>query len=125
MNSAGRNTKFFKSLQTFFSFDSEKNIFFSSANPQCASIIENTLDFSYEQILQLMESENSSVRLAAGNALASFAYNNSRVQAKLAKLHKFPFEYFQKYMENPNEQIRCAASFQVRRQTRKERTTFE
>jgi hypothetical protein len=60
-----------------------------------------------------MRSTNSTVQLKATNALASFVYNNPRLQTYLAKQYQFPFEYFQKFLQNKNDQIRCAAAFQV------------
>ena len=71
------------------------------------------MDFSYAKIIQLMESSNPHVQLIATNALASFIYNNSRIQAEIAEQYQFSFEYFQKFLQNPNEHIRCAAAFQV------------
>jgi len=89
-------------------------LFFSNlANPQCSSIIENTLDFSYKHLFALMTSPNQTVQLKATNALATFVYNNSRVQQQLAKQYQFAFDYFQKFLQNSNETIRCAAAFQV------------
>lgn len=83
------------------------------ANPQCSTIIETTFDFSYAHLFNLMQSNNPTVQLKASNALASFVYNNPRVQLFLAKQYPLPFAYFQKFLQNPNEQIRCAAAFQV------------
>jgi hypothetical protein len=51
--------------------------------------------------------------LKATNALASFVYNNPRVQSQVAKQYQFPFEYFQKFLQSNNEHTRCAAAFQV------------
>ena len=71
------------------------------------------MDFSYSHLFDLMQSDNLAVQLKASNALATFVYNNSRVQLSLAKQYEFPFEYFQKFLQNSNEHIRCAAAFQV------------
>jgi hypothetical protein len=60
-----------------------------------------------------MQSTNPIVQLKASNALASFVYNNPRVQLFLAKQYQFSFEYFQKFLQNNNDYIRCAAAFQV------------
>jgi hypothetical protein len=62
-----------------------------------------------------MQSANLAVQLKASNALATFVYNNSRIQLLLAEQYQFPFEYFQKFLQNNNEYIRCAAAFQVSR----------
>lgn len=92
-------------------FNIKKNLFL--ANIQCSTIIENTLDFSYTHLLTLMRSPNQTVQLKASNALATFVYNNPRIQLFFAKQYQFPFDYFQKFLQNTNEQIRCAAAFQV------------
>jgi hypothetical protein len=60
-----------------------------------------------------MQSTNTLVQLKASNALASFVYNNPRVQLLLARQYQFSFEYFQKFLHSNNEHIRCAAAFQV------------
>ncbi|CAF1053541.1 unnamed protein product [Rotaria sp. Silwood1] len=82
-------------------------------NIQCSTIIENTLDFSYEHLFTLMQSTNPIVQLKATNALASFVYNNPRVQLSLSKQHELSFDYFQTFLQNNNDQIRCAAAFQL------------
>jgi hypothetical protein len=60
-----------------------------------------------------MESTNLTVQLKASNALATFVYNNSRVQLYLSKQYELSFDYFQKFLQNNNDHIRCAAAFQV------------
>ena len=60
-----------------------------------------------------MQSTNPTVQLKATNALASFVYNNPRVQVFLAQQYQLPFEYFQKFLQNGDEHIRCASAFQV------------
>ena len=83
------------------------------ANVQCSTIVENTLDFSYEHIFTLMQSTNPMVRLKATNALASFIYNNPHVESLLSKNYELSFDYFQKFFQNNDDHIRCAAAFQV------------
>jgi len=60
-----------------------------------------------------MKSTNLNVQLQATNALASFIYNNPRVQLYLTSQYQFSFDYFQKFLQSNNEHIRCAAAFQV------------
>lgn len=60
-----------------------------------------------------MQSNSPVVQLKASNALASFVYNNPRVQLTLAQQFQFSFEYFQTFLQSSNEAIRCAAAFQV------------
>jgi hypothetical protein len=88
------------------------------ANIACSTVIENTLSFSYTHLFTLMKSTNPTVQLKATNALASFVYNNPRVQLLLASQYELSFEYFQKFLQNGDEQIRCAAAFQVRANVR-------
>ena len=78
------------------------------------------MDFSYVQIIRLMQSTNPTVQLIATNALASFVYNNPRVQLYLGHQYQFSFDYFQKFLQSPNEQTRCAAAFQVDSDRRRE-----
>ena len=77
-------------------------------------MVENTLDFSYLHLIDLMQSNDFNVQLKASNAIAAFVYNNSRVQLYLKKKYEFSFEYFQKFLQNRDESIRCTAAFQVR-----------
>ena len=95
------------------------------ANIQCSNIIEKTLDFSYAQIIKLMKSTNPTVQLIATNALASFIYNNPRVQLYIGQQYQFGFEYFQKFLQSSNEQVRCAAAFQVGVDRRRDRQIGE
>ncbi len=60
-----------------------------------------------------MQSSNLAVQLKASNALATFVYNNPRIQLSLVKQYQLPFDYFQKFLQHNNEHIRCAAAFQV------------
>ena len=82
-------------------------------NDQFSTLIENTLDFSYFHLINLMQSTNVNVQLKASNALATFVYNNSRVQLYLNEQYQLSFEYFQKFLQSNNDQKRCAAAFQV------------
>lgn len=82
-------------------------------NVQCSVIIESTLEFSYGHIFTLMHSTDPTVQLKATNALATFVYNNPRVQLMLAREYELSFNYFQSFLQNSNEHVRCAAAFQV------------
>ena len=84
------------------------------ANSQCLTKIETTLDFSYTCLFTLMESTDPIVQLKASNALATFIYNNRRLEEFLVQQYQFPFVYFQRFLEHNNNHVRCAAAFQVR-----------
>ncbi len=71
------------------------------------------MDFSYSQIIYLTQSTDSEVQLKASNALATFVYNNSHVQSYLSKYYQLSFGYFEKFLHNNNDYIRCTAAFQV------------
>jgi hypothetical protein len=60
-----------------------------------------------------MQSTNLNVQLKASNALATFIYNNSRLQLFLSKQYQLSFDYFQKFLQNNNDYIRSTAAFQV------------
>jgi hypothetical protein len=91
----------------------EKKKILFLANIQCSTIIEDTLDFSYVHLFTLIQSTNPTVQLKASNALATFLYNNPRIQLRISKQYQFSFEYFQKFLQSNNDYIRCAAAFQV------------
>jgi hypothetical protein len=82
----------------------------------CSTMIETTLDFSYEHLIDLlMKSSNVDVRLKASNALATFVYNNSRVQLYLSQHHRLSFDYFEKLLDMHDDDVRrCFIAFQVR-----------
>ncbi len=82
-------------------------------NNQSSAIIENTLDFSYSHLIHLMESSNLNVQLKASNALSTFIYNNSRVHLYISRQYQLSFNYFEKFLQNNNDYIRCIAAFQV------------
>ncbi|CAF1119641.1 unnamed protein product [Rotaria magnacalcarata] len=82
-------------------------------NNQCSVLIESTLDFSYGHLVDLMHSRDINVQIKASNALATFIYNNSRVQLSLSYQYQFPFHYFQKFLQSHNDSVRSTAAFQV------------
>ena len=84
-----------------------------SGHTACSILIENTLDFSYLHVIELMQSDSVNVKLQASNALATFVYNNSRVQVYLNKQYQLSFDYFERFLHDPDDHRRCAAAFQV------------
>ena len=63
--------------------------------------------------MNLMKSKDLDVQLKASNAFATFVYNNSRVEIYLQKHSKLSFDYFEKFLQDQDDQRRCAAAFQV------------
>lgn len=63
-----------------------------------------------------MQSLNLTVQLKASNALSTFIYNNSRVHLYINEEYQLSFSYFEKFLENNNDYIRCTAAFQVCRE---------
>ncbi|CAF3367689.1 unnamed protein product [Rotaria socialis] len=82
-------------------------------NNQCSVLIESTLDFSYGHLVDLMHSRDINVQIKASNALATFIYNNSRVQLSLSNQYQFSFRYFEKFLQSHNDSVRSTAAFQV------------
>ena len=53
------------------------------------------------------------IRLSAGSALATFAYNSPRHQTILTQLGGLRINAFQDFLKSDNESYRCIAAFQV------------
>jgi hypothetical protein len=60
-----------------------------------------------------MQSPNLNVQLKASNALSTFIYNNTRVHLYISQQYQLSFNYFEKFLQNNNDYIRCTAAFQV------------
>jgi len=60
-----------------------------------------------------MHSSNLNVQLKASNALSTFIYNNSPVHLYINQQYQLSFNHFEKFLQNNNDSIRCAAAFQV------------
>ena len=60
-----------------------------------------------------MQSTNLIVQLKASNTLSTYLYNNSRLHAYISEQYQLSFDYFEKFLQNNNDQIRCTAAFQV------------
>jgi hypothetical protein len=60
-----------------------------------------------------MQSCNLNVQLKASNALSTFVYNNIRIHLYISKQYQLSFNYFEKFLQNNNDYIRCTAAFQV------------
>jgi hypothetical protein len=92
----------------------EKNLWsLFLGNHPCSTIIETTLDFSYSHIIHLMQSSDFNVQLKASNVLSTFIYNNSRIHSYISQQYQLSFDYFEKFLQNKNDYIRCTAGFQV------------
>ncbi|CAF1487574.1 unnamed protein product [Didymodactylos carnosus] len=83
-------------------------------NSQCSTVIENTLNFSYGHIINMIKtSADSTIQLIASNTLATFAYNNSRVLLNLCETYSLSFDYFNKFLTSSDDYSRCLAAFQI------------
>ncbi|CAF1301938.1 unnamed protein product [Didymodactylos carnosus] len=83
-------------------------------NSQCSTVIETTLDFSYDHLINMMKTSlNPNVHLIASNTLATFAYNNQRVLLNLSKSCSLSFDYFNNFLTSKDDYSRCLAAFQV------------
>lgn len=78
--------------------------------------IHSNIDFSYVRILKMMYSMDPDVRLLAGLALATFAYNNVNQQKEIADQGGVRFNCFCPFLQSADEYYRCLSAFQVRRQ---------
>lgn len=84
-----------------------------AGNQENLEDIKQNVDFSYVRILKLMYSRDATVRLLAGAALATFAYNNLHNQKDIAVQGGIRFMTFVPFLQSDNEFYRCNAAFQV------------
>lgn len=70
-------------------------------------------EFTYVRILKLMYSADPNVRLLAGLALATFAYNNLTEQKEIAEQGGVRFNSFRPFLHSETELFRCLGAFQV------------
>ncbi|XP_050397843.2 ankyrin and armadillo repeat-containing protein [Patella vulgata] len=75
--------------------------------------IHATNDFSYIRILKMMYAKEDMVRLLAGSALATFAYNNISQQKEISEQGGVRFNCFVPFLRSTDEFYRCNAAFQV------------
>ena len=75
--------------------------------------IQQNLDFSYVRILKMMYHAENRVRLMAGAALATFAYNSVTNQKDIAEQGGVLFRCFEHFLQSDDEWYRCNAAFQV------------
>lgn len=66
------------------------------------------------RILKMMYSMDPDVRLLAGLALATFAYNNVNQQKEIADQGGVRFNCFCPFLQSEDEYYRCLAAFQVK-----------
>ena len=71
------------------------------------------LQFSYVRLLTHLYSKDKDVRLLAGAALATFAYNNMTQQQLIANEGGIKFNCFVDFLQSDDEFLRCNAAFQV------------
>ncbi|XP_071174964.1 ankyrin and armadillo repeat-containing protein-like [Mytilus edulis] len=85
----------------------------SLGNQPVLDEIKKYPEFSYVRILKLMYSSDPMVRLLAGLALATFAYNNIAEQKEIADQGGVRFNCFAPFLQSNDEMYRCLAAFQV------------
>uniref|UniRef100_A0A8C5PLJ5 Ankyrin and armadillo repeat-containing protein n=1 Tax=Leptobrachium leishanense TaxID=445787 RepID=A0A8C5PLJ5_9ANUR len=69
--------------------------------------------FSYRNVLGLLSSSNEEVRLLAGEALASFAFNSSSQQKELTRCGGVHWGDFAHFLDSDNPCYRAQAAFQI------------
>ena len=79
--------------------------------PVQQSIVTNP-DFNFVSILQMMTSDSEEVRLCAGMALATFAYNSSTHQKAIADVGGIQYSLFESFLYSKNESHRGHAALQ-------------
>ncbi|XP_064641312.1 ankyrin and armadillo repeat-containing protein-like isoform X2 [Lineus longissimus] len=82
-------------------------------HPENLEEIHKSVDFSYVRILKMMYHTKPLVRLMAGSALATFAYNNISQQREIAEQGGVRFSCFIPFLESSDEYYRCNAAYQV------------
>ncbi|KAK7114038.1 hypothetical protein V1264_000165 [Littorina saxatilis] len=85
----------------------------SLGNNEILEEIHTNLDFSYVRILKMLYSREEEVRLLAGSALATFAYNNIYQQQEIADQGGVRFNCFVPFLRSDSELYRCHAAYQV------------
>ncbi|KAK6982765.1 ankyrin and armadillo repeat-containing protein [Biomphalaria glabrata] len=85
----------------------------SMGNKQILKEISKHSDFSFVRILRLLYSNQPIVRLLAGSALSSFAYNNFTQQKEIAQQGGVRFSCFIPFLQSDDEFYRCHAAYQT------------
>ncbi|XP_022535803.2 ankyrin and armadillo repeat-containing protein [Astyanax mexicanus] len=70
-------------------------------------------DFSYDTVVELLQSEDPEIRLEAGHALALFACNNPTQQTAIWKRGGVPVRTYEHFLDSDDETERAKAAFQV------------
>ncbi|XP_063294854.1 ankyrin and armadillo repeat-containing protein-like [Pelobates fuscus] len=82
-------------------------------HPRNLNIVCKNAGFSYSPILQLLASPNEEVRLLAGEALATFAFNSSSQQKAITHCGGVQWCNFAPFLESANASYRAHAAFQL------------
>ncbi|XP_041376737.1 ankyrin and armadillo repeat-containing protein-like [Gigantopelta aegis] len=85
----------------------------SMGNKVILNEIHRYPDFSCVRILRMMYSQDNTVRLLAGSALAAFAYNNVMQQKEIAEQGGVRFASFIPFLMSDDEYFRCEAAYQI------------
>ncbi|XP_068079437.1 ankyrin and armadillo repeat-containing protein isoform X1 [Danio rerio] len=70
-------------------------------------------DFSYENIVELLNAENKNISLDAGHALSLFAYNSKAHQKAIRQLGGIPGKIYETFLNSDNETEKAKAAFQT------------
>jgi hypothetical protein len=81
------------------------------ANPNTEDFVNNKLDLKI--FLDLMDQDEIELRLNAGRALTTLAYNNTKKQIQIKELGGISFSLYENILESRDEMQVCKASFQV------------
>ncbi|KAM4614102.1 uncharacterized protein O3C94_022137 [Discoglossus pictus] len=69
--------------------------------------------FHFGQIIHLLNSPNEEVHLMAGAALATFAFNNTRLQKEIVQSGGVSWSDFGQFLESANQSYQIHAAFQL------------
>ncbi|XP_030846615.1 ankyrin and armadillo repeat-containing protein-like [Strongylocentrotus purpuratus] len=76
-------------------------------------LLEEEPMFSIHLLLQLMNEKDDSVRLKAGTALSTFAFNNTSQQYNIREAGGIRMSNFQRFLESEDETHQAYAAFQI------------
>ncbi|XP_063964781.1 ankyrin and armadillo repeat-containing protein-like isoform X3 [Lytechinus pictus] len=76
-------------------------------------LLEEEPMFSIHLLLQLMNEKDESVRLKAGTALSTFAFNNTSQQYNIREAGGIRMSNFQRFLESEDDSHQAHAAFQI------------
>uniref|UniRef100_T1J8F1 Uncharacterized protein n=1 Tax=Strigamia maritima TaxID=126957 RepID=T1J8F1_STRMM len=69
--------------------------------------------FNYAVVIQLMQSGKEFVRIKAGMALSTYAFNRHYFHNELHKAGKIKYSFFEHFLNSTNTYYKCQAAFQM------------